>query len=452
MENGGFKGSLSRSPYDIVISKKTVRVVKKGREEDVSYWEGSWEVPREIRRKPRHKITGSSRTSEMQARERTVAKVLAFLEEWHPGLHESPTKPRKKLPIEIDEKPDRTVQSFLEEWFNAQVESNRWQLSTKNGIEQKFKDYIFPYLGAIKLDDLTTEQVRKHFTLFLPNLKKLDKSGRPTNTNRLAASAIRQILQHFHMAIRAARAKNWIETDPAYQIPLPSEPVQHSDDDTVINLMDALIEAFLAEPDMDDPETIRVAIAFFMGLRRGERCGLRFQDIRDLDGKKPEMVVAKQLGYISTNKGGDGHFLTASTKTGRPRKIPIPAPLIPYLKHQRAKVARWKESSSWKPKPEYEDLVLIRENGDLIGLNQDSRLINKWFVKHGVNVPGASAGDIRHASATWWVVEHELKRPELKKMFGWTKESEMDMYYARTDLQPLAQKAKNATLKRRNSG
>lgn len=126
MENGGFKGSLSRSPYDIVISKKTVRVVKKGREEDVSYWEGSWEVPREIRRKPRHKITGSSRTSEMQARERTVAKVLAFLEEWHPGLHESPTKPRKKLPIEIEEKPHRTVQSFLEGWFNAQVESNRW--------------------------------------------------------------------------------------------------------------------------------------------------------------------------------------------------------------------------------------------------------------------------------------------------------------------------------------
>lgn len=449
MEPGGASFGLSRSPYDIVMSTKTVRVVKGGRETDVKYFEGSWEVPKEIRKKPRHKITGTSRKNEAQARERTIAKVLAYIESW---THEPYPQPRKapkahEMPIDHGQ---RTLESFLEEWFNAELASGRWELSSASNVHQQFNDHIYPYLGKVKLDELTREMARVHFTEVLPSLKKLDKDGKPTKVNRLGASAIKNCYLYFQMAIKAAKAKNWIDSNPAHQIHMPAAPPPHQDDDNIHDLVDALIEAFLAKPDMNDQETIRVAISFFAGLRRGERCALRWADLQDLDGENPKMVIAKQLGYVSAQKGGVGHFITDSTKTGRPRKFPIPAVLIPYLKHQRAVVHEWRKSPDWNPEPDYADFVLTTPTGALIPLNDDSDLIHRWMKDQNIEIPDFVPGDLRHASATWWVGEQKAKRAELKKMFGWTKDSEMDRYYGRVDMKPLEKKAKNATLRRRN--
>ncbi len=450
MEPGGASFGLSRSPYDIVMSTKTVRVVKGGREVDVKYFEGSWEVPREIRKRPRHKITGTSRKSEDQARERAIAKAIAYVESLTNEPYPEPRRRLKPVKIEIAETEGRTVKEYLIEWFNAQVASGRWELSSASNVEQQFNDYIYPYLGDVQLDQVTHEMARILFTETLPSLKKLDRDGNPTKVKRLGASAIKNTYLYFHMAIKAAKAKNWIDSNPAYQIHMPAEPPAHQDDDNIIALMDALIDVFLAKPDMDDQDTIRVAISFFAGLRRGERCALRWADLKDLDGDKPKMVIAKQLGYVSPQKGGVGHFITDSTKTGRPRKFPIPGLLVPYLQHQRKVVEKWKKSPDWNPEADYSDFVLTTPTGALIALNDDSDLIHKWMKKHNVSIPNFVPGDLRHASATWWVGEQKAKRAELKKMFGWTKDSEMDRYYGRVDLRPLEKKAKNAKLRRRS--
>ena len=450
MDDGGDFRSLGKSPYDIAVFEKYNWVTKDGVRTKAHFWAASWEKPRHLQTRPRDAIVATSRRSEDEARERAVVKVLEFVKTVQGGTYVMPAPRARKTKVEILEKPDRTVQSFIEEWFNANVESNRWQLSTKNGIQQKFEDYVYPYLGEIKLDDLTHEQVRRHFTLFLPSLRKLDKDGNSTKVRRLQSPSITNILLHFHMAILAAKAKNWIAGDPAYKIKVPGDKTSHNTDDHIFELVDALVQAFIDKPDMDDQGTIRVAIAFFLGLRRGERCGLRWADIQNLDSKHPQIVVAKQLGYVSENKGGVGHFITDSTKTGRPRKFAIPALLVPYLQHQKKVVDGWKsDKATWNPLPEYQDLVLTTPTGSLIKLNDDSEIINKWFAKYSINVPDVTAGDIRHASATWWVGENGLDRDSLKKMFGWTKDSEMDRYYARLNLEPLAEIAKNATLKPR---
>jgi integrase len=452
MDDGGDFRSLGKSPYDIAIFEKYNWVTKDGIRTKAHFWAASWEKPRHLQTRPRDAIVATSRRSEDEARERAIAKVLDFVKTVQGGAYALPAARPRVTKVEIPEKPDRTVQSFIEEWFNANVESNRWQLSTLNGIQQKFEDYVYPYLGEIKLDALTHEQVRRHFTLFLPSLKKLDRDGNSTNARLLRSPTIRNILLNFHMAIVAARAKNWIAGDPAHKIIIPSDKTSHNTDDNIFELVDALVQTFINEPDMDDQGTIRVAIAFFCGLRRGERCGLRWADIQDLDGSHPQIIVAKQLGYISENKGGVGHFITDTTKTGRPRKFPIPALLVPYLQHQKKVVDAWKaDEATWNPMPEYADLILTTPTGSLIKLNDDSEIINKWFADYSIDVPEVTAGDIRHASATWWVGENGLERDELKKMFGWTKDSEMDRYYARLNLQPLAKKARNATLKPRNN-
>jgi integrase len=451
MDDGEDFRGLGKSPYDVLTFRKYNWEEKDGVRTKAYFWAASWEKPQHLQTRPRDAIVATSRKSEALALEKCIAKVLKYVATLQGHDYSLPAAKPRPTRIEIPEKPDRTVQDFLEEWFNAQVESRRWQLTTKNGVEQKFRDYIYPYLGAIKLDELSHEQVRKHFTLFLPSLKKLDKRGNETEQIRLSSTTMRGIYQHFHMAIKAARAKNWILTDPAFQIVLPTTPVQHNEDDNILDLMDALIDVFLSEPNMDNQDTIRVAIAFFAGLRRGERCALRFEDLLDLDGPHPQIVIAKQLGYVSENKGGKGHFITDSTKTGRPRKFPIPGVLVPYLQHQRKVVDQWRKSPEWHPKPEYADFVLTTPTGTLIKLNDDSEHINDWLEDFNIIIPNVTAGDIRHASATWWVIEHGLKRKELKKMFGWTKDSEMDSYYSRVDLQPLAKKAKNAKLRKRNA-
>lgn len=142
--------------------------------------------------------------------------------------------------------------------------------------------------------------------------------------------------------------------------------------------------------------------------------------------------------------------MTDTTKTDRPRKIPIPALLIPYLQHQIKKVELWRNSPDWKPEESFEDLLLTTPTGKITKLNDDSDLINAWLANLDIDIPGVTAGDIRHTSATWWVTDHGVERDEIKTMFGWTKESEMDRYYARPDMHPLAKKARNATLRRRH--
>lgn len=428
---GGRRGSR----YNITTYQRTT-TNKAGAE--VKYWEGSWDAPRDLTEGKRKQITGTSRNSEVEAVMRTEEKIEAFLARAN-GEDFGPERRTRRGAAAVNTlRDDHTVQTFLEEWYKAQVDSDRWAQNSAIRIQQAFRDHIFPYLGSIPLTELTKKDVRVLFTKTLPGLTKKDKDGKDTGTRQLGDNRINYIFTNFRAAIRAADAKSWIDGDPTFQVHMPTPSGPSGDDEMIVDLMNKLLVVF-RDRTIDDVETLRVALSFFLGMRRGEARGLCYSDISNLDGPgKATIKVRRQLGYVSTRQGGEGTAFTASTKTGRERTIPVHARVAELLRSQRSRIEGWQKTPDWNPRPGFEDLVIIRPDGSFPKLNDDNEVFYKWLDRVGVSVPGVKPGSLRHASATWWATVIGQDEQFLKDVLGWSQHSDLSHYYTRVNQNLLA--------------
>jgi integrase len=435
MTTGGKRSKSKR--YNISSYQRKSR---NSRGETIDIWEAAWDKPKQyLLDGKRDPIVATSRDNEMIAIMRCEEKIEAFLASVNAGQVE--LKPaRKSRPGKFYEKEaDYTVRSFIEEWYEAQVESARWQENTKIRIWQAYRDHIFPYLGSIKLDELDKKTVRIHFTKTLPALKQVDKNEKPTNKPLLGSDRIEYIFTQFRMAIRAADAKHFTDGNPVFDIVIKKRKRPAGSDAMIEELMFKVLEVF-RNPANDDAETLRISLSFFLGMRRGEARGICFSDIDDLDADQPSINIQRQLGYVSKKEGGEGHILTPSTKTGRNRIVPLHPHCVALLRKQRDRVEKWKKQPQWKPRKGFEDLVLIRENGSFLDLNKDNEAVHQWFKRMKIDIPGVKPGSLRHASATWWATEVGHDEDFLKSVLGWSKKSDLNHYYTRSNQKQLKDK------------
>jgi integrase len=427
-------GGRRASRYNISTYKLKTRN-KAG--EIVEYWEASWDRPREFTDGKRRPITGTSRESKVIAIMRAEEKIEAFLASVQGGAQYATDRPRRSNVSTVSEPNERTVQEFLEEWYQAQIESNRWQPNSAIRIKQAFRDHVYPYLGAITLTELTKKDVRIHFTKTLPDKKVKDKDGNGTAKRLLGDNRINYIFTNFRSAIKAADEKAWIEGNPTFQVHMPTPSGPAGDDEMIVDLMEKLLVVF-RNRDIDDVDTLRVALSFFLGMRRGEARGLCWSDIYNLDGFEPAIKVRRQLGYVSKAQGGEGMIFTASTKTGRERVVPVQIRVAELLRSQRERVEEWKKSPEWKPREGFEDLVIIRSDGSVPLLNNDNEVVHEWFKRVGIDVSGVKPGSLRHASATWWATVKGQDEQFLKSVLGWSDKSDLSHYYTRVNQNQLA--------------
>lgn len=440
------RGRRSSRRYNIHTYEVTGNVVLDGRRQKVTYFEAAWVVPSEMAPGKRKQIKATSRRSAVEAQMRCEEKVDAFLAtngENLPGNEKARRVRKAAVPVN-SLRTDHTVQEFLEEWYEAQVESDRWVQNSAIRIKQTFRDYIYPFLGSKPLNELTKKDVRVHFTKTLPGLMRLDKDGRPTSKRRIEDGKLLYTFTNFRAAIRAADAKNFTDGDPTFQIHMPKKPEPHGEDREIEELLYELLKVF-ANPKNDDVMTLRFAISFFMGMRRGERCGLQWADIDDLNADEPVIKVQRQLGYTSKKQGGEGHFFTPSTKTGRAREVPLQEHVVDLLRIHRKRVDEWQKSPNWNPDNGYGDLILIRENGKFYDLNKDNELWAKWLKDVGLNMNGVAPGALRHASATWWATVNEQDENFLRDVLGWSKKSDLTRYYTRKNQKSLKTKMKSSS-------
>jgi integrase len=437
------RGNRTSKRYNIHVYDVKGTIGKGRDKQEIEYYEAAWVVPAEYTEGKRRQIKATSRRTAMEALMRCEEKVDAFLAEktgTAPVMEKARTR-KSAAPVN-SLRTDHTVQEFLQEWFDAQVDSDRWAENSKLRIEQGFRDHIFPYLGSIPLTELTKRDVRLHFTKTLPGIMAKDKEGKPTKKRLLGDSRIQYIFVNFRAAIRAADAKNFTDGDPTFQIHRPKRPDAAGSDQMVVDLMKALLVAF-ADPKNDDVDTLRFALSFFMGMRRGERCGLFWSDIDDLDDDQPTITIQRQLSYVSQAQGGAGHLFTESTKTGRDRIVPIHSHVVDLLRIHRDRVDKWKKNTEkWEPREGFGDLILIKESGKFEPLNDDYLIFRKWLTKVGIDIPGVKPGSLRHASATWWATENNQDEDFLRAVLGWSKKSDLTGYYTRKNQDQLKNKMK----------
>lgn len=167
------------------------------------------------------------------------------------------------------------------------------------------------------------------------------------------------------------------------------------------------------------PEVMAVWIAYYTGMRRGEICALRWEDVGDV------MNVRSSIGIAN------GGTYEKGTKTGETRQVPIPKSLRVLLGRRHAVVeAECASMGVSLPSSLY-------VCGDIDGRYLNPSILTKWWGNHsrewglmGTQGKRPTLHDLRHTYATFAVRALDIKTAQ--SVMGHAN-VQMTMSYADTD-------------------
>lgn len=194
--------------------------------------------------------------------------------------------------------------------------------------ESTYSKYVFavekhmkPELGSVRVCDLTTE----HLDRFIHN--KLTQ-GKLKQEEGLAPKTVADLLSVFKLALKYGSERGFT---------LPDHLTIHNPRQTLpdIKIMDEVackkLETYILHH-LDSPVCIGILLSMYTGLRIGEVCALRWEDI-NFDTKI--LSVSKTLMRIQDNSPqaeSKTKIIECTPKTGNSiRKIPLPDFICPLL-------------------------------------------------------------------------------------------------------------------------
>ena len=198
-----------------------------------------------------------------------------------------------------DEEANLTLEAYIALWRKAKHRATGRTMQSYNLL---IKNQILPYLGDAKLRAISPTVVRTWVGELVG-----EEVGAPTINK--AYALLRQVM-------KMAFEDELIRRNPVANIELPTVTPKEQKALTLPELLELSEEC----PD----HKAMILVMGLMGLRIGETCGLQ---IRDVNLLKSEMVVRQAMTH-----GLDYRRFVDSTKTKQVRAIPIPEPLIPFLK------------------------------------------------------------------------------------------------------------------------
>ena len=193
----------------------------------------------------------------------------------------------------------QTLNEYLKDWLA--LRSGGLRARTVESYESLIRLHIGPILGHVAVDQLTAYDIR-------PLLAKIVSDGH-TRTAELC-----------YVMLKAALAD--LEPSPMKGVPRPVH-VQSIPD----AWSDEQISAYKNALD-GHAHGLALSLGLVLGLRRGEICGLRWQDI---DWDLEEVHVCNQRMRLDS-----GQIIDAPPKSRSGfRNIPVPAPLMAKLRQAR---------------------------------------------------------------------------------------------------------------------
>lgn len=329
-------------------------VVKNGKE--YQYWEG-------------RVTTGTDPLSGKQIQKSVTGKTQAEV-----------IKKMREIQIDVDNntylEPSKIrVSEWLDIWIKEY--SSNVKPGTLYIRDSAIQIHIKPMIGKIKLSDLNTIQIQKMYN----SLSSVDGSD-------LSPRYKRNILSTLHNALQTAVKIGIIKTNPADNI------VKEKNTSKQMRVLtDEETSRFLMKIRGNKYEDAYI-FTIFTGLRRGEVCGLSWNDI---DFKNGTITICHQL---QRDKFKSGKYVLTSTKNGKSRIIK-PAPYVMDLLHRR-KVTQYKAMLEAKDKWSNPfNLVFTIDHGTHPGRYIVStslyNQIKKIFAEIGI--PEMRLHDLRHTYA-----------------------------------------------------
>lgn len=263
-----------------------------------------------------------------------------------------------------------TVGDWLDTWLaGAEVELKP---STVHMYRQKIEAYLKPAIGGERLQSLSPVRLSE---VFAKLAKSGGQGGRP-----LSARTVQQVRAILRRACAVAVVNRVIEVNPVVGSTAPTvTKAKHITwtEDQQRTFLDGVTGRWL-------PVWV---LALATGLRRGELCALRWDDV-DLDGG----VISVERS--TTQLGGE--LVTTTPKNHETRKVtidPRTASVLRAFKKQQAE-----ERLGWGPEYSDSGRVVVWENGqpalpDFVG---------KRFLldQGGLGLPRMTLHGTRHSHAT----------------------------------------------------
>ena len=228
--------------------------------------------------------------------------------------------------VELTEQSKMTLAQWLDEWLEKHM-TGTVRPGTLEGYRKDMDNHVKPYLGEKLLIKLTSDDLRELYQLLLERGRKLPRQNCGPG---LAPATVRGIHTTLHHALKTAADKGLIPFNPAEKVTPPSVP-----NTPKRVLTHDQLEKFLCAIRFDPIWHDFFYTELTTGLRRGELCGLTWEDFDS------EAGTLKVRRTIHARKGGGLEAGETKTYAGQ-RTILLPYSTTQLLKERRtAALTKW---------------------------------------------------------------------------------------------------------------
>jgi len=270
-----------------------------------------------------------------------------------------------------------TLADFLADWLDSR--RDQLALRTIERYTELVNSHIVPALGSIALANLRPLHLQ---TLYASALKH----GRLDGAGGLSPKTVHHIHGVLHAALAQALRWQALSVNPAAQVEPPSVPRSTARDarpDEIALLLPAIERSRYRLP---------ILIALGTGLRRGEICALRWEDVSEMDYiaagvRRRGCVLSVRRAAVQTS---DGAVTIKQTKTGRARAVLLPEFLVSELHQVR-------EAESHAVKPNLTDWICTTPAGEPIPPKWLGNQFSRLARSAGLQI---SLHSLRHTQST----------------------------------------------------
>lgn len=266
----------------------------------------------------------------------------------------------------------KTVDEIYKEYLLHQVSTGEIERSTYSNSLYSYNKYIKPYLG-----DYVFASVDK--TVLSGWLTKLYQAGLSQNTIHTTYARLKKVYNFFYN-------NGELLKDPFKGVKMPKkgEPkVTHLTKEQMDDVRSAVYDNY----DPKDPMYVGILLAFLAGLRCGEICGLRWNDI---DFYRHTLTVRSA---VSVSNGKDGDYTKNPKNKTSNRTLPLMPELEDALLKRKALIV---PLDSWYVIGEQEQFMRPQQYNRLFSEFVDrNNLVDaygKKIVPHGLRHNFATVG------------------------------------------------------------
>ncbi len=311
----------------------------------------------------------------------------------------------------LSEDCNMTLSEWLDRWLYEYV-AITIKPSTLNGYEMMVKNQIKPYLGNRPLSALTTNEIQKFYNT-------IKRQGRVhtdrTHGKELADSMVRKIHLILHESLDMAVQQRLIVSNPTNGTTIPKNNYKEKQ---ILN--DEQLNRFMEVIKNDEKWYDFFYTELTTGLRKGEICGLKWEDFDESSGK---LKIKRSVGRL---KNGVLPIGDTKTETGT-REILLPPSTVELLNTRKENaVGDWMFPNFCKPEEP---------------LNPQSAYTHLKVLLKKAGLPLIRFHDLRHTFATH-AIAGGVDAKTLSGILGHTNASfTLDTYtHVTTDMQKNAAK------------